>query len=117
MKLDENIKCLIQLASTSNASVAQDSLYETLEIVEKAQIQFVKLHQVSQLLVHKGVILGKLDKRDEALRAFSAAALLESENVDDNTNSSSLWRKWGNYLSSIFSTNQFIFALSSMTLF
>ena len=72
-------------------------------MVENTKVQYMRREQITRLLVNKGVLLAKLDKRDEASRAFSAAAALEEIPA---AGQSPVWKHWGEYLENIFFTNQ-----------
>ncbi|CAK5085300.1 unnamed protein product [Meloidogyne enterolobii] len=52
-------------------------------------------------MICKGIVLSKLDKREEAGRAFSAAAQLDH----DLLGGTSVWKHWGDFLTSIFMSN------------
>uniref|UniRef100_A0A914NQC6 PIK-related kinase FAT domain-containing protein n=1 Tax=Meloidogyne incognita TaxID=6306 RepID=A0A914NQC6_MELIC len=115
LKLVEHIKCLLRLSSNEfiqsssstttsvkrSINAAQDALIEALNLIEGVQLNVLKRDQISRLMICKGIVLSKLDKREEAGRAFSAAAQLDH----DLLGGTSVWKHWGDFLTSIFMSN------------
>uniref|UniRef100_A0A915D3U7 PI3K/PI4K catalytic domain-containing protein n=1 Tax=Ditylenchus dipsaci TaxID=166011 RepID=A0A915D3U7_9BILA len=109
LKVHEHVKCLLKLAASPNTAAVigrqtpQDALYDALDVMENTQLQFLKRDQIARLMITKGIVLSKLDKRDEAGRAFTAAAVLDDSM--GTSNSSSVWKHWGKHLENLFLNN------------
>uniref|UniRef100_A0A183C2W9 FAT domain-containing protein n=1 Tax=Globodera pallida TaxID=36090 RepID=A0A183C2W9_GLOPA len=110
-KLDEHVKCLLKLASgdvssTAKKVKAQDAILEALETIEGTPFNFLKRDQIARLMTNKGILLSRMDKREEAGRAFSAAAQLEQLGETAIPSSfASVWKHWATFLGNLYLTN------------
>uniref|UniRef100_A0A183C2W8 FATC domain-containing protein n=1 Tax=Globodera pallida TaxID=36090 RepID=A0A183C2W8_GLOPA len=111
-KLDEHVKCLLKLASGDVSSTAkkvkaqQDAILEALETIEGTPFNFLKRDQIARLMTNKGILLSRMDKREEAGRAFSAAAQLEQLGETAIPSSfASVWKHWATFLGNLYLTN------------
>uniref|UniRef100_A0A914HGT5 Non-specific serine/threonine protein kinase n=1 Tax=Globodera rostochiensis TaxID=31243 RepID=A0A914HGT5_GLORO len=110
-KMDEHVKCLLKLASgdvssTAKKVKAQDAILEALETIEGTPFNCLKRDQIARLMTNKGILLSRMDKREEAGRAFSAAAQLEQlGEMAIPSSFASVWKHWATFLGNLYLTN------------
>ncbi|KAL3102749.1 hypothetical protein niasHS_001311 [Heterodera schachtii] len=109
-KLDEQVKCLLKRASgdvssTTKKLKAQDAILEALETIEGTSFQYMKRDQIARLMTNKGILLARMEKREEAGRAFSAAAQLELSDTAMPSSFASVWKHWANFLGNLYLAN------------
>uniref|UniRef100_A0A915BXE0 FAT domain-containing protein n=2 Tax=Parascaris univalens TaxID=6257 RepID=A0A915BXE0_PARUN len=99
-KVYENLKCLLKVSMSKEltAQDKQDVLLEALHMVEDTSVSALTKDQVSKLFTMKGTLLSKLEQREEANAAFSAAAAMH----ESLTMGSAVWSQWGEHLENVF---------------
>uniref|UniRef100_A0A158P7Z8 FAT domain-containing protein n=1 Tax=Angiostrongylus cantonensis TaxID=6313 RepID=A0A158P7Z8_ANGCA len=103
-KLIDHLKTLRKMAKKYKTSTQQkmDLLQEALLITGAARIEDFSREQCCRLFYQKGSILSQLERNDEAMHAFSAAAaLIDPPNSSPMNTACSMFKAWGHHLDNL----------------
>ncbi|PIO62508.1 hypothetical protein TELCIR_15928, partial [Teladorsagia circumcincta] len=104
-KIIDHLKTLRRMAKKHRTTAQQkmDLLHEALLMTEAARIEDFSRDQCCRLFYQKGSILSQLDKNDDAMHAFSAAATMVDPNSSPQLNTAcSMFKNWAHHLDNLF---------------
>ncbi|KJH50813.1 hypothetical protein DICVIV_03063 [Dictyocaulus viviparus] len=104
-KLIDHLKTLRKMARkhTLPEHKKLDLLHEALMITGAARIEDFSREQCCRLFYQKGSILSQLDRNDDAMHAFSAAAtLIDPPSSSPMNTACNMFKAWGHHLDNLF---------------
>ncbi|WKX92957.1 hypothetical protein Q1695_010745 [Nippostrongylus brasiliensis] len=104
-KIIDHLKTLRRMAKKHSLSHARkvDLLEEALLITEAARIEDFSRDQCCRLFYQKGSILSQLDRNDDAMHSFSAAATMVDPNSSPQLNTAcNMFKTWAHHLDNLF---------------
>ncbi|EYC15392.1 hypothetical protein Y032_0037g3495 [Ancylostoma ceylanicum] len=104
-KVIDHLKTLRRLAKKHSTTAQQkmDLLQEALLITEAVRIEDFSRDQCCRLFYQKGAILSQLERNDDAMHAFSAAAaMIDPTNAPPMNTACNMFKTWAHHLDNLF---------------